>query len=95
MECKNKSKNKHQDAWAKNHVVYPERAWGFVESVGVDIMALKDEMKKPYILENMMKDINDIESLGVNKTPSFFVNGKPLERFGYEPLVELIEENMK
>jgi protein-disulfide isomerase len=28
----------------------------------------------------------------VRATPQFFVNGKPLVIFGYEPLVQLIEE---
>ena len=39
-------------------------------------------------------DRSDGEALGVKGTPSFFVNGRKLERLGYESLKELIEEEI-
>ena len=32
--------------------------------------------------------------LHVRKTPSYFVNGAPLETFGYDPLVALVESEL-
>lgn len=31
----------------------------------------------------------------MTKTHSFFVNGKPLARFGYEPLIALVDEALQ
>ncbi|NLM99387.1 MAG: thioredoxin domain-containing protein, partial [Campylobacteraceae bacterium] len=69
--------------------------WPILEYVGIDIVALKEQMKDPKIEELIEKDIEDAKALGATKTPSFFVNGKPLESFGYEQLVKLIESELK
>jgi protein-disulfide isomerase len=39
--------------------------------------------------------MRDGQSLGVTKTPTFFVNGRMLMRFGEAPLRSLIEEELK
>ncbi len=36
------------------------------------------------------QELADAKALGATKTPSYFVNGKPLQQFGYEQLKELI-----
>jgi protein-disulfide isomerase len=37
----------------------------------------------------------DAQTLGVRKTPDFFVNGRPLPSFGYEPLKELVDQALR
>ncbi|MDP2321232.1 MAG: thioredoxin domain-containing protein [Acidobacteriota bacterium] len=32
------------------------------------------------------QDAEDAQALGVTRTPTFFVNGKPLAQIGYEPV---------
>ncbi|NLC27978.1 MAG: thioredoxin domain-containing protein, partial [Campylobacteraceae bacterium] len=81
----------YQHTWTVNHVAYPSRVWSILEHAGVDVEALKVQMKNPDIEANIAKDIEDAKASGATKTPSFFVNGKPLEQFGYEPLIKLIE----
>jgi protein-disulfide isomerase len=44
--------------------------------------------------EIIKQDLADAEKLGVNKTPGYIVNGKPLQNFGFEPLKELIESEL-
>jgi len=55
---------------------------------------LRDDMKKPEIDAIIKQDIADSKTLGVTKTPQFFVNGKPLIKFGYKELQELIESEL-
>jgi protein-disulfide isomerase len=81
----------YQSSWVSNHVAYPGRVWPILESVGVDVEALKLQMKQPAIKAKIEKDMKDAQALGVQKTPSFYVNGVELKKFGYEPLVQLIE----
>ena len=51
-------------------------------------------MNDPEIQKNLETDIKDGEMLGVRKTPQFFINGRPLERFGIEFLKEEIEKDL-
>jgi protein-disulfide isomerase len=43
----------------------------------------------------VQQDLEDAKNLQVNKTPGFFVNGKPLVKFGYKQLQELVESEIR
>ena len=85
---------KYQDKWTINHKVNIAPIWGFLGEAGLDIEKLRDDMKKPEVDANIKQDIEDTKTLNVMKTPEFFVNGKPLKRFGYKELQELIESEL-
>lgn len=80
-----------QPHWAVHHKAQPEILWKYLEQSKFDVMRLKQDMKDPAIAKIVEQDLADARQLGVNKTPSFFVNGKPLVRFGYEQLRTLIK----
>jgi protein-disulfide isomerase len=52
-------------------------------------------MQSPIIVDRIQKDMADARQLQVTKTPGFFVNGKPLVRFGYEQLQNLVETEIR
>lgn len=81
-----------QDDWIANHVVQPERVWRQAERLGLDMARLAEDMKAPEIARLIAQDMEDARTLEVSKTPEFFVNGKPLPSFGYEPLKRLVDE---
>ena len=83
-----------QKYWASHHNPQPELLWQFLPQIGVDVGALKDEMKNPNYDAVLAQDLADVEALGVRKTPAFFVNGKPLATFSYEALVSLVESEL-
>lgn len=83
-----------QRYWASHHNPQPELLWQFLPQVGVDAEALREEMAKPTYDAVLAQDLADVEALGVRKTPSFFVNGKPLAVFGYAELVALVESEL-
>ena len=80
-----------QPFWASHHAPQPEMLWRFLAQVGVDLEELQTAMQSPDLDALVQQDLADAEILGVRKTPSFFVNGKPLVTFGWEPLVALVE----
>ncbi len=86
---------KSQRYWASHHDPQPDRLWEFLPHAGVDIEQLEKDMHNPAILEVIRQDFADIETLGVRKTPSFFVNGKPLQTFGYQQLQQLVEAEIR
>ena len=50
------------------------------------------EFPESWDVREMRMAGHDAKALDVKRTPSFFVNGKPLTRFGYEPLRALVGE---
>jgi protein-disulfide isomerase len=86
----------YQPAWGSHHDPRPDLIWNYLGLIeGLDIEKLRTDMNAPSIQKIIEQDILDGEKLEVRKTPTFFVNGKPLENFGLEPLEKLIEDEIK
>ena len=85
---------KYQDKWASHTQPNIALIWGFLPEVGIDVEKLRDDMKKPEIEALIKQDLEDIKTLGIKATPEFFVNGKPLTKFGMKELQDLIESQL-
>jgi protein-disulfide isomerase len=81
-----------QDDWVVQHAAQPERVWRHVEGLGLNLAQLRNDMNAPEIARLIAQDLEDARTLNVTQTPEFFVNGKPLPSFGYEPLKKLVGE---
>jgi len=79
-----------QKYWASHHKPNPQMLWQFLPKLGLDIDRLIKDMKDPAMDKLVAQELADAKVLGATKTPSYFVNGKPLQQFGYEQLKELI-----
>jgi protein-disulfide isomerase len=66
----------------------------YATEVGLDLAKVREGIASKKYAASIDQDLKDGQSLGVNKTPSFFVNGRPLVRFGQEQLKALIDEEM-
>lgn len=84
-----------QEAWAINHQARPERLIPILEQAGLDADRLRADMNDPAITRIIQQDLSDAQALGVQKTPGFFVNGKPLVNFGYQQLQALVESEVR
>lgn len=84
-----------QQMWTQHHRVYLDRVWQLLPRAGLDVERLRRDLDDPRITEIIEQDLADARTLGVQKTPGFFVNGRPLEPFGYEPLVQLIASEVR
>jgi protein-disulfide isomerase len=80
-----------QPQWAIHHQAQPEKFWGFLPQAGVDVPRARRDAQDPKILEIIEQDLADGRTLGVRRTPQFFVNGKPLVEFGYSQLKRLLD----
>jgi protein-disulfide isomerase len=82
---------KSQAHWASHHNPQPQKIWQYLPMVtGLDIDMIKKDMNDPAIETIIAQDLTDAKTLNVQKTPGFFVNGRPLQEFGYEQLQNLI-----
>lgn len=82
---------KSQSVWASHHNYQPEKLWDFLPQAGLDIERIKKDMHDPAIAKIIEQDMVDVKALDVQKTPGYFVNGKPLQQFGYKQLYRLIK----
>ncbi|QKJ23326.1 thioredoxin domain-containing protein [Poseidonibacter lekithochrous] len=84
-----------QRYWVKNHVGQLNILWEILlKSELLDMNKLTDDMKDPKLDAIVKQDLADAKTLGASKTPSFFVNGKPLETFGLDQLIDLIQSEL-
>jgi protein-disulfide isomerase len=52
-------------------------------------------MNAADIAARIAKDTADARVLNVTKTPEYFVNGRPMPRFGLEELQRLVKEELR
>ncbi|MDR1554779.1 MAG: DsbA family protein [Campylobacteraceae bacterium] len=84
----------NQNLWVQNHVANAELAARLLErEVGFDVQKANLEIKTVW--DTVSQDIDDMNALNISKTPTFFVNGNPLQKFGYNELKELIDSEIK
>lgn len=85
---------KTQNVWASHHNYQPERLWDVLPRAGVDVEQIRKDMNSPEIARIIEQDMADVRALNVQKTPGYFVNGKPLQTFGYKQLYNLIQAEL-
>jgi protein-disulfide isomerase len=81
-----------QADWTQNHTAQVGRVWKHLEGLGLDLEQVRADMTAPAIARAIAQDLDDAKALNVRRTPSFFVNGKPLTQFGYDQLRALVGE---
>ncbi|MBX4191394.1 MAG: DsbA family protein [Candidatus Doudnabacteria bacterium] len=68
---------KNQSQWAGS--INPMNTFiQYAQSLGLDIDKFKDEVSTSHYINKIMQDYKDGEVLGVNGTPTFFLNGERL-----------------
>ncbi len=66
----------------------------YAKELGLDLNKLKTALAQNQYSAKIDRDKRDGQSLGVRQTPTFFVNGRLLVRFGESELRALIAEEM-
>lgn len=67
----------------------------YAMELGLDLNKASQSIKENRFAAKIERDKKDGQSLGVRRTPTFFVNGRELARFGEADLRALIEEELK
>ncbi len=83
-----------QERWTPNHRPNVEQARQVLAGIGLDMTRLAADAADPAIAALIAQETADIRLLGVEKTPEFFVNGRPLPSFGLKQLVTLVGEEL-
>ena len=86
---------KFQPAWASHRNPQPKKLWSLLKDSGLNLSKARKDMQSQRIEQRLQQDIADAQLLEVTKTPGFFVNGKPLVRFGERQLLKLVEAEIE
>lgn len=79
-----------QPRWAAHGDIQSDLILGIAASAGLDKEAARTQMMAPQTIGVLNQDRTDVETVGIRQTPTFFVNGKPLEPFGEAELRRLV-----
>lgn len=84
-----------QPIWAAHGSSKPKMIWKFLMRIeGLDIDKLQKDFDTIDISDMLSLDRSDASTLNVRGTPSFFVNGKKLDKLGYTNLLDLVESEI-
>lgn len=84
-----------QKQWTQHHTVLPEKIGPAIAGVGLDMDKLMADMNSIEALVRVEQDKKDAVLLRISKTPTYFVNGRPLPSFGAQQLANLIGEELQ
>lgn len=79
-----------QPEWAVHGAPNLPLAWDIARAEGLDVDRARRDMNAPGVTAALELDVTDVRVNGVNRTPTFFVNGKPLTSFGPRQLFDLV-----
>ncbi len=79
-----------QPTWSAHGAPDLKKAWQAAGAAGLDLTRARKEQLMPEITATLIQDAADVKKVGVEGTPTFFVNGKPLPSFGSQQLVDLV-----
>lgn len=79
-----------QPEWAAHGSMDLDRAWVIAGEAGLDLTKAKQARMGPKITSALNQDIQDLATVGVSQTPTFFVNGKPLRDFGVRQFQDMV-----
>lgn len=71
-----------------------QKAWEAAGAAGLDVEKARKVIMSSEIDAVLGKDMADAKTLGVHRTPTLFVNGKPLAKLAAEPLQELVQSEI-
>ncbi|MDO9501445.1 thioredoxin domain-containing protein [Falsiroseomonas sp.] len=84
-----------QSEWAIHGAPNLENAWRIAGAAGLDLDQARRDARLPGVDQVLVVDMADVQALQVTRTPTFFVNGRPLVSFGPQQLYDLILSELR
>jgi protein-disulfide isomerase len=84
----------NQEEWASHRAPNVARAWEIAGDAGLNVAKAKRDARDKQAESVLRVEAQDIVALKVERTPTFFVNGRPLMNYGPEPLMNVVSEEV-
>ena len=80
-----------QPEWGEKSESQEEVFFGLAEQLDLDMERFREVYEDPATLELIERDQADGRALGVQGTPTFFLNGEKIEPRSFDEIIELID----
>ncbi|MEQ4497908.1 DsbA family protein [Nocardioides kribbensis] len=80
-----------QGQWGDQQTPHDELFASFAEDLGLDLEQWRADYEDPATAERVAADMADGRALGVQGTPTFFVDGQPLQPRTYDDLTDALD----
>lgn len=80
-----------QESWGEAQVPHDDLFRDFAEEVGLDMEQFDADYASAEVAERVQRDVDDGLELGVQGTPTFYVDGEPLQPRSYEDFTAAID----
>lgn len=84
-----------QAEWGEQRVPADDVFRGFAQQLGLNMEAFAATYNDPATLERVRLDIADGTALGVQGTPTFFINGERIQPRSYEDLTTALDQALE
>ncbi len=84
-----------QPEWAAHGAPNLALAWSIAGDAGLQYDRASVDAITPRVLGVLKQDMEDVNALAISKTPSFFVNGKPLTTISPDGLRALVQTEVQ
>ena len=81
---------REQGTWGADHNPRPDLIWDIVDGTALDMPRARVDADSADTRSRIEQDLADARTLGVTRTPGFFVNGRRLKQFGAKELEDLV-----
>lgn len=81
-----------QSQWGEKRVPADDVFRGFATELGLNINTFNKAYAAAATAERVQLDVTDGRALGIDSTPTFFLNGQRLQSRGYAGLAEALDE---
>ena len=80
-----------QAEWGEAQVPHDDLFRGFAEEIGLDMQQYDADYASDEVAARVQRDVDDGLELGVQGTPTFYVDGEPLQPRTYEDFTSAID----
>ncbi len=84
-----------QQEWASHAAPNPAQAWQIAADSGVNIAKARKDARSASVDGLLRQESEDLVALKVERTPTFFVNGRPLPSLSPQQLLELVDSEVR
>lgn len=86
---------KEQPRWAAHGAPDLTLAWQIAGAAGLDLPRAEKDARQLGLEAFLRQEASDVSEAKVRQTPTFFVNGKPLPKFGAQELLDLVRSEVE
>lgn len=81
---------KGQPKWASHSTPNLAAAWDMAAAAGLDVQRARVDAGRAEIAALLRQDAEDIRTLQVKQTPTFYIAGKPLETYQFQAFYDAV-----